>query len=54
MRPSDYENVDVKKHLANREETRGLFLTLVVSLGLEIVDARVKRSRLQEGHENVF
>ena len=48
MRPSDYENVNIRKHLASREETRGLFLTFVVSLGLEIMDARVKRSRLQE------
>ena len=54
MRPSDYENVDIKKHLASREETRGLFLTFVVSFGLEIMDARVKRSRLQKEHENVF
>ena len=54
MRPTDYENVNIKKHLASREETRGLFLTFVVSFGLEIMDARVKRSRLQKEHENVF
>ena len=53
MRPSDHENVNIKKHLDSKEETRGLFLTFDVSFGLEIMDARVKRSRLQEEHENV-